>query len=252
MECRKRNTCVLAWTSAGPPPPTPSKPGSFSARYDAFIARWPKVYALHRMVVDGSRWCFADIKTYVRLKREITNPKQLQNLTMSELEVLVQSGGELAKMIALVVVLQIPGPGDILILLLIFFPRLILTRHFWSDAQRKKYFQLDVQRSLANSSLPGLLGNVSVVDQIMKPCWDEGEVLFAHATAGFLTRKGSHLMVSLCHFDRIGVQNYSYIFAERFFKDLKKSVKKCAQQTSTAMAPHEMCLGGVVGRSAGS
>lgn len=93
----------------------------------------------------------------------------------------------------------------------IFFPRLILTRHFWSDAQRKKYFQLDVQRSLANSSLPGLLGNVSVVaisfgvqvDQIMKPCWDEGEVLFAHATAGFLTRKGSHLMVSLCHFDRM-------------------------------------------------
>ncbi|VDO38205.1 unnamed protein product [Haemonchus placei] len=159
------NTCRM--TSAGPPPASPPKPGSFSARYDAFIARWPKVYALHRMVVDGSRWCFSDIKTYIRLKRELSSDaRSLESLSMPELEVLVQSGGELAKMLALVVVLQIPGPGDILILLLIFFPRLILTRHFWSDAQRKKFFQIDVERSLKNCSLRSLIGDPSSVEQI--------------------------------------------------------------------------------------
>ncbi|ETN85570.1 hypothetical protein NECAME_01462 [Necator americanus] len=40
-------------TSSGPPPTSPSKPGSFSDRYDKFIAQWPKVHTLHRMVVDG-------------------------------------------------------------------------------------------------------------------------------------------------------------------------------------------------------
>ncbi|VDL71844.1 unnamed protein product [Nippostrongylus brasiliensis] len=78
------------WTSAGPPPPTPSKPGSFSDKYDKFLSRWPKVYAIHRMVVDGSRWCFADIKTYIRLKRELSNARQLDSLSVPELEVLVQ------------------------------------------------------------------------------------------------------------------------------------------------------------------
>ncbi|WKX91625.1 hypothetical protein Q1695_010002 [Nippostrongylus brasiliensis] len=154
------------WTSAGPPPPTPSKPGSFSDKYDKFLSRWPRVYAIHRMVVDGSRWCFADIKTYIRLKRELSNARQLDSLSVPELEVLVQSGGELAKMLSLVVVLQIPGPGDILILLLIFFPRHILTRHFWSDEQRKKFFQLDIERSLANTGLADVLGNPTSVDKV--------------------------------------------------------------------------------------
>ncbi|KIH64214.1 hypothetical protein ANCDUO_05480 [Ancylostoma duodenale] len=78
-------------TSSGPPPVAPPKPGSFSDRYDKFIARWPKVHALHRMVVDGSRWCFSDIKVYFRIKRELSSKKkELTDLTMEELEVLIQ------------------------------------------------------------------------------------------------------------------------------------------------------------------
>ncbi|RCN29953.1 hypothetical protein ANCCAN_24280 [Ancylostoma caninum] len=78
-------------TSSGPPPVAPPKPGSFSDRYDKFISRWPKVHALHRMVVDGSRWCFSDIKVYFRIKRELSaKKKELTDLTMEELEVLIQ------------------------------------------------------------------------------------------------------------------------------------------------------------------
>ncbi|EYC43172.1 hypothetical protein Y032_0501g2600 [Ancylostoma ceylanicum] len=78
-------------TSSGPPPVAPPKPGSFSDRYDKFIARWPKVHALHRMVVDGSRWCFSDIKVYYRIKRDLSSKKRkITDLTMEELEVLIQ------------------------------------------------------------------------------------------------------------------------------------------------------------------
>ncbi|PIO64472.1 hypothetical protein TELCIR_13899, partial [Teladorsagia circumcincta] len=42
-------------------------------------------------VQEGSRWCFADIKTYIRLKRELSSKaRTLESLSMPELEVLVQ------------------------------------------------------------------------------------------------------------------------------------------------------------------
>ncbi|VDM56518.1 unnamed protein product [Angiostrongylus costaricensis] len=156
-------------TSSGPPPTSAPKPGTFSERYDKFISKWPRIYALHRMVVDGSRWCLSDVKTYIRVRRELfTKTKKLDDLSMDELEVLVQSGGELAKILALVVVLQIPGPGDILILL-IFFPRLVLTRHFWTDAQRKEFFRTEVLKSMTNSSRVKEIALASVYSMLPLP-----------------------------------------------------------------------------------
>uniref|UniRef100_A0A1I7X7V4 Transposase n=1 Tax=Heterorhabditis bacteriophora TaxID=37862 RepID=A0A1I7X7V4_HETBA len=84
-------SAIVRLTSSGPPPSIPPKYGSFSHKYDRFISRWPKVYAIHSMVIDGSRWCFSDIKTYIRVKRELYMKKRnLPDLSMSELEVLVQ------------------------------------------------------------------------------------------------------------------------------------------------------------------
>ncbi|CAJ0571329.1 unnamed protein product, partial [Mesorhabditis spiculigera] len=134
-------------TSKGPAP-SPPKEGSLMYKYEGFIGRWPKFLAIHRMVVDGSKWCFSDVKTYIRVRRDLSaSRRKLEQLSVEELEVLVQSGRELMKMSFLVTILQIPGPGDVLILLLIFFPRLILTRHFWTDAQRAEFFASEVQKS---------------------------------------------------------------------------------------------------------
>ncbi|XGW20069.1 hypothetical protein V3C99_003707 [Haemonchus contortus] len=164
----------LRMTSAGPPPASPPKPGSFSARYDAFIARWPKVYALHRMVVDGSRWCFSDIKTYIRLKRELSSDaRSLESLSMPELEVLVQMPTELPRVVVTAVLVPIPFGFYVIGFAIIFFPRLILTRHFWSDAQRKKFFQIDVERSLKNCSLRTLIGDPSSIEQVRLTSLDQ-------------------------------------------------------------------------------
>ncbi|CAJ0946417.1 unnamed protein product, partial [Mesorhabditis belari] len=196
--------CAIRCTSQGPLP-NPPKEGSLSYKYERYISRWPKFLALHRMVVDGSRWCFSDVKTYIRVRRDISSKRRtLEQLSVEELEVLVQSGRDILKMSFLLTILQIPGPGDILILLLlaersdifvysllfesegpklgvvvtllplpftvyvigaavIFFPRLILTRHFWTDAQRIEFFAKEVQASQDKAaSLKGDLKTSSV------------------------------------------------------------------------------------------
>ncbi|KAK6029549.1 PDZ/DHR/GLGF domain protein, partial [Ostertagia ostertagi] len=163
-----RNTCRM--TSSGPPPASPSKPGSFSARYEAFISRWPTIHGLHRMVVDGSRWCFSDIKTYIRLKRELSSDaRTLENLSMPELEVLVQMPTELPRVAVCAVLLPLPFGFYVIAFAIILFPRFILTRHFWSDRQRTKFFQMDIEHSLANTSLRKIIGNPSSVEQVRLP-----------------------------------------------------------------------------------
>ncbi|KAK5985653.1 hypothetical protein GCK32_002067 [Trichostrongylus colubriformis] len=168
-----RYSCIRM-TSSGPPPASPPKPGSFTERYEKFISRWPVVYGMHRMVVDGSRWCFSDIKTYIRLKREMSsNGRKLESLSMPELEVLVQMPTELPRVAVTAMLLPLPFGFYVIGFAVIFFPRVILTRHFWSDTQRKKFFQLDVERSLANSSIRTSIGNPSSIDNVRVENLDE-------------------------------------------------------------------------------
>ncbi|CAI5439173.1 unnamed protein product [Caenorhabditis angaria] len=208
---RSSRVLGVRFTSAGPPPSDPPKPGSLMFKYEQFVGKWPKILALHKTVMNGSRWCFSDVKTYYKTRKSLmSGEKKLADLSVEQLETLVQSGSELAKMIALMIVIQIPGPGDLLILMLeaekirhiaifgpltslipiegpkmaivcvlapmpltvylfgfavIFFPRLVLTRHFWSDEQRREFFQLEVTKALINGEQ--LLKEVSV--ETVKP-----------------------------------------------------------------------------------
>ncbi|CAL2030563.1 unnamed protein product [Caenorhabditis brenneri] len=187
---------AIRHTSAGPPPATPAKEGSLTYKYEKFIGKWPKVLALHRTVLEGSRWCFADVKMYFKTRRAVaTGQKKMSDLTVEELETLVQSGGELFKMLTLIVILQIPGPGDILILMLIFFPRLVLTRHFWSDEQRREFFQLEVTKALiSGEQLLNTFGSPSPSDENkLKPLdkLNSSEMLLAHGLHSMYPLPGS-------------------------------------------------------------
>lgn len=44
---------VCRWTSLGPPPSPPPTVGSFSHKYDTFLAKYPMMHALHNRVVNG-------------------------------------------------------------------------------------------------------------------------------------------------------------------------------------------------------
>ncbi|EFP10056.1 hypothetical protein CRE_16512 [Caenorhabditis remanei] len=49
----------------------------------------------------------------------------------------------------------------------IFFPRLVLTRHFWSDEQRREFFQLEVTKALiSGEQLLSTLGSNCYIRKI--------------------------------------------------------------------------------------
>ncbi|VDO30728.1 unnamed protein product [Brugia timori] len=143
-------------------------------RYESFLSRrYPKVYAVHRMVISGCKWCWSDIKIYYRLKKDLrTKTRQISELKQSELKILLQCPSEITHIITLLMLLQIPVVGEslctkeellklavivifiplpltvyIFALAVVFFPRLVLTRHFWTIDQRKRFWSISLKRT---------------------------------------------------------------------------------------------------------
>ncbi|CAI2312656.1 unnamed protein product [Caenorhabditis sp. 36 PRJEB53466] len=187
---------VVRHTSAGPPPAAPAKEGSLTYKYEAFIGKWPKVLALHRTVLEGSRWCFADVKMYFKTRKAVASgQKKLTDLNVEELETLVQMPVEGPKMAIITALLPMPLTVYVFAFAVIFFPRLVLTRHFWSDDQRREFFQLEVTRALiSGEQLLKAYGNPSPTDESrLKPLdkVDSSESLLVHGLHSLYLLPGS-------------------------------------------------------------
>ncbi|KAM3721728.1 LETM1 domain-containing protein [Dirofilaria immitis] len=128
---------------------TNKQPKGWMARYESFLSRrYPKAHAVHKMVIDGYKWCWSDIKTYYQLKKDLrTKTRQISELKRSELEILLQCPSEITHIITLLVLLQIPVVGESLCVLLVFFPQLVLTRHFWTNDQQKRFWSISLKRT---------------------------------------------------------------------------------------------------------
>lgn len=129
--------------------PMPHKPKGFMRTYENFLnRRYPKVYIVHRLVVDGSKWCISDIKTYCRLRRDfLRGTRTIAELDQNELEILIQTNEEIAKLVVIAILIPLPMTVYILGAAVIFFPRLILTRHFWTNEQRRDFWVRSLDRS---------------------------------------------------------------------------------------------------------
>ncbi|VDM96943.1 unnamed protein product [Thelazia callipaeda] len=125
------------------------QPKGLMTSYEAFLSRrYPKAYVVHKMVINGCKWCWSDIKTYYQLKNDLrTNVRKISQLKRSELEILLQMKEELLKVAIIVIFIPIPFTIYIFALAVIFFPRLILTRHFWTNDQRKRFWAENLQRT---------------------------------------------------------------------------------------------------------
>uniref|UniRef100_A0A915C7E2 Letm1 RBD domain-containing protein n=2 Tax=Parascaris univalens TaxID=6257 RepID=A0A915C7E2_PARUN len=130
-------------------PPAHRTPTGLMGRYECFLkTRAPRAYTIHKMVVDGSKWCISDIKIYFALRRELASgSRSLADLTQNELEILIQCPTEILHIVVLLILLQIPIIGESLCVAIVFFPRLVLTRHFWTNEQRKDFWIASMKRS---------------------------------------------------------------------------------------------------------
>ncbi|KAI6231050.1 Letm1 RBD domain-containing protein [Aphelenchoides besseyi] len=142
-------------------------------KYEEFLEkRFPHVYTYHRLIVDGCKLCGSDVKNFYVVNRDLRQHKRkLDDLSPTELQSFIQCPPELFKILWIVLILQIPILGEGLtkeeiakivviatlaplpltfygiLFSVIFFPRLVLTRHFWTDKQKDEFWRLFYERS---------------------------------------------------------------------------------------------------------
>ncbi|CAD5208963.1 unnamed protein product [Bursaphelenchus xylophilus] len=116
---------------------------SIYRKYEKFLEKkYPKIYRVHRLVVDGCRDCVMDVRTLYRLNKDLKYGKRgLSEMNTKELMCLLQCPPELMRILVILVLLQFPIIGEGLIISAIFFPRFVLTRHFWTSHQKEEFWQ---------------------------------------------------------------------------------------------------------------
>ncbi|KAK0406903.1 hypothetical protein QR680_018879 [Steinernema hermaphroditum] len=121
--------------------PAKAEGGIFS-KYEAFLERrCPRLYRIHRTVSDGSLTCFSDMKSCYRIRRDLKKGRRsLSDLSTEELVSFIQTNEEFSKLICIMIVAVMPVAFYVIALAIVLFPRLILTRHFWSDEQRQQFW----------------------------------------------------------------------------------------------------------------
>uniref|UniRef100_A0A1I7T924 LETM1 domain-containing protein n=1 Tax=Caenorhabditis tropicalis TaxID=1561998 RepID=A0A1I7T924_9PELO len=94
------------------------------------------------------------------------------------------------KMAVVTALLPVPLSVYVFAFAVIFFPRIVLTRHFWSDEQRREYFQLEVTKALISGEqlLKQMEGSKELrpLDKM-----DSSEVLLAHGMHSMYPLPGS-------------------------------------------------------------
>lgn len=109
--------------------------------------------SVYRRVIDGSKWCVSDIKTYYILKRDLARGvRTVAQLQQNELEILIQTNEELFKLVIVLILIPLPLTVYLFAVAITFCPRLILTRHFWTNEQRRSFWT-DTLNNSVNSHL---------------------------------------------------------------------------------------------------
>jgi len=106
----------------------------------------PKAYKMQQKVVNGGRHCFADLKVFVRVSSSLKQGKPLDQFTRQELEVYLLTPNDIQKLAVIAFVIALPMTIFILAIALAFFPRLLLTRHFWSLAQTEQFRSIILEK----------------------------------------------------------------------------------------------------------
>ncbi|KAG1961008.1 LETM1 domain-containing protein [Pimephales promelas] len=106
-------------------------------KYERFLQRrFPRFYALYHTFMKGFRLLFQDAQETRRIMtRMFSNSVEHQNGPYRDLEKLRQVRRDLIKAIPLVIISIPPFANYLVFILMYFYPRQLLIRHFWTPQQ---------------------------------------------------------------------------------------------------------------------
>ncbi|XP_064480721.1 LETM1 domain-containing protein 1-like [Ornithodoros turicata] len=111
----------------------------FLSGYDKFLKKFPVAYRLHQMFLVGTRDLLTGIKDYMRISQELRMGKSVRELSRKELDLYYRIPKDMIKVAPTLVIIALPGTNFFMFPLIYWFPRQLLTWHFWSLEQRVEF-----------------------------------------------------------------------------------------------------------------
>ncbi|KAL3123738.1 hypothetical protein niasHT_006073 [Heterodera trifolii] len=153
--CHRRAFASQSTPSAPVPNSTNNTPAAAGGggiglyqRYEQWLQNYPALYKLHRLTVDGSKWCYSDLKTFFWLAYGLRKGRiTLNDLNARELFIYIQAGSQLVKLSLLAALAVLPAGFPLIIISMLVSPKLVLTRHFWTDWQSQQFQMDDLRRN---------------------------------------------------------------------------------------------------------
>ncbi|KAI1722289.1 LETM1-like protein domain-containing protein [Ditylenchus destructor] len=138
---------------------------------------YPRIHYYYRLVTNGSKSSFADLKTYYAIRRDLYKEKiALTDLNADELGAYILTREDMLKAVIIAAIIPWPMAFPILVSLIVLFPRVVLTRHFWSEDQRKHYWSLSIA-SLSKRNFPAIINALKAKNpDLMKKIRDLSEI----------------------------------------------------------------------------
>ncbi|EFN87522.1 LETM1 domain-containing protein 1 [Harpegnathos saltator] len=112
--------------------------------------KFPRTMQVYRVFSVGSRDVYADLKRFVSaIKKQGSNG--IDSLTRKELQLMHMMPRDLRKLTPLFLLSAIPFTNYIIFPLVLYFPRYLLTSHFWTLQQKLEFMLHDHKRRLRHN-----------------------------------------------------------------------------------------------------
>lgn len=114
---------------------------SFVDSYEAKLQKKsPKTYDIYR-TIKCVRYIIADTHSYAVVSKDLWMGRELHTFTRKELEIYLEMPRHFKKIGPLLILAAIPFVGNLFFAVAYFFPRQMLTHHFWTEKQKIEFMQ---------------------------------------------------------------------------------------------------------------
>lgn len=114
--------------------------------------KFPRTMQVYRIFSVGSKDVYKDLKKFVfARKKQGLNNKVLDSLTREELQLTHTMPRDLKKLLPLFLLTAVPFTNYIIFPLAIYFPRYLLTSHYWTLQQKLEFTLIEHKRRLKHN-----------------------------------------------------------------------------------------------------
>ncbi|XP_072423188.1 LETM1 domain-containing protein 1 isoform X1 [Chiloscyllium punctatum] len=137
-----------------------SKVKRLNAKYEQFLERnFPRFYVIYSTFFRGFHLLYLDFKEVTGIKHKMADQGLKYNqLHYREMEKLRQFRRDIIKVIPVVLLSLPPFANYIVFVLMYFFPRQLLIRHFWNLEQQKEF--MEIYHSIRAEVYPNAVKNL--------------------------------------------------------------------------------------------